>query len=152
MKKKLIFETLANKNSSLNDYLGSWLVLYFYPKDLTPGCTQEAIDFSLLANDFKKIKAKIVGVSKDTLERHQKFIDTHKLKIELASDANGKLCEAFNTWKEKSMYGRKYMGIARTTFIIDKKGKIKKVYEKVKVKDHAQQVLNDLKALQKTEK
>lgn len=120
---------------------GGILVLYFYPKDDTPGCTTEAQGFTALADDFAKAGATIIGVSKDTPAKHQKFIDKYGLKIRLASDIDGSVCEAFGTWIEKSLYGRNYMGIDRATFLIDKGGSIARIWRKVKVKGHAEEVL-----------
>lgn len=127
---------------STKDLGGKKLIVYFYPKDDTPGCTKEAIEFSQLSNDFKKINTNIIGVSKDTIEKHKKFIQKHNLKINLASDENLKICKLFNTWVEKSMYGKKYMGIERSTFLFDETLTLINIWNKVKVKDHAQEVLN----------
>ena len=127
---------------STKDLVGKNLVVYFYPKDDTPGCTKEAIEFSQLHENFKQLQTNIIGVSKDTIEKHQKFIQKYKLKIKLASDEDLTICKLFNTWVEKSMYGKKYMGIERTTFLFDEDLKLIKVWNKVKVKDHAQEVLN----------
>ncbi len=127
---------------STKDLFGKKLVVYFYPKDDTPGCTKEAIEFSQLSNDFKRVKTNIIGVSKDTVEKHKKFIQKYDLKINLASDEDLKICKLFNTWVEKSMYGKKYMGIERTTFLFDESLTLINIWNKVKVKDHAQDVLN----------
>ena len=127
---------------STKDLSGKKLVVYFYPKDDTPGCTKEAIEFSQLSNDFKRVKTNIIGVSKDTVEKHKKFIQKYDLKINLASDEDLKICKLFNTWVEKSMYGKKYMGIERTTFLFDESLTLINIWNKVKVKDHAQDVLN----------
>jgi thioredoxin-dependent peroxiredoxin len=131
-------------HKKLASYKGRHLVLYFYPKDDTPGCTNEAKDFSSLASQFEAAGAKILGVSRDTLAKHQKFIAKHELKIELGSDEDGALCEAYGVWVEKNMYGRTYMGIARSTFIIDPKGRISRIWSNVRVKGHAQDVLESL--------
>lgn len=128
----------------LASYKGKHLVLYFYPKDDTPGCTNEAKDFSSLSSQFEAAGTKILGVSRDTLAKHQKFIAKHELKIELASDEDGALCEAYGVWVEKNMYGRTYMGIARSTFLIDPKGRICRIWPNVRVKGHAQDVLDSL--------
>ncbi len=136
--------TLGTKQ--LASYRGKYLVLYFYPKDDTPGCTNEAIDFSNLTEDFKAANAAILGISRDSLTRHQKFIQKHGLKIELGSDENGSVCETYGVWVEKNMYGRTYMGIARSTFLIDPEGMISRIWPKVRVKGHAQDVLDSLKA------
>ena len=122
-------------------------VIFFYPKDDTPGCTTEAKDFSALINDFAALGARVVGVSKDSAASHVKFAKKHELAVELVSDGEGALCEAFGVWVEKSMYGRSYMGIERCTFLIDADGRIAKLWRKVKVKGHAESVLLELRAL-----
>ena len=127
---------------STKDLIGNKLVVYFYPKDDTPGCTKEAMEFSQLHENFKQLQTNIIGVSKDTIEKHKKFIQKYELKINLASDEDLTICKLFNTWVEKSMYGKKYMGIERTTFLFDADLKLIKVWNKVKVKDHAQEVLS----------
>jgi len=129
---------------SLKDLAGKTVILYFYPKDLTPGCTQQACDFHASANVLKKKKAVVLGVSKDSVAMHLKFKSKYGLEFPLLSDPEGKACEAYGVWKEKSLYGRKYMGIERTTFVIGADGKIQKIYSKVKVKGHIDQVLEDL--------
>ena len=126
---------------SLADYAGQMVVLYFYPKDNTPGCTTEAIDFSAEAEAFAAAGAVVLGVSRDTVKKHEKFRDKHGLKVALLADEDGAVCEAYGVWVEKSMYGRTYMGIERTTFLIGRDGKIARVWDKVKVKDHAAEVL-----------
>jgi peroxiredoxin Q/BCP len=128
----------------LKDFAGKYLVLYFYPKDDTPGCTTEAADFSALSKAFDGLGAAILGVSRDSLEKHSKFADKHGLKIPLASDTDGRLCETYGTWVEKKLYGRTYMGIARRTFLIGPDGRILHVWDKVKVKGHAAGVLQTL--------
>lgn len=128
-------------NVSLADHAGQIVVLYFYPKDDTPGCTTEAIDFSAEAEAFAKAGAVVLGVSRDTVKKHEKFRDKHGLKVALLADEDGAVCEAYGVWVEKSMYGRTYMGIERTTFLIGRDGKITRVWDKVKVKDHAAEVL-----------
>ena len=127
---------------ALADFSGQHLVLYFYPKDDTPGCTKEAIAFTEHLSTFKKAGAEIIGVSKDTVAKHEKFITKHELKVTLASDEDGKVCEAYGVWVEKNMYGKKYMGIQRATFLIGPDGKIKKIWSKVKVAGHAEDVLS----------
>ncbi|MBU1286163.1 MAG: peroxiredoxin [Alphaproteobacteria bacterium] len=134
-------ETTDGKKQ-LSSYKGKYLVLYFYPKDDTPGCTNEAKDFSALASDFATAGAEILGVSRDTLAKHGKFADKHDLNIPLGADEDGGVCEAYGTWVEKNMYGRTYMGIARSTFLIGSDGRIKRIWPKVRVKGHAQQVLD----------
>jgi len=123
------------------DFRGNKLVLYFYPKDDTSGCTREAQDFTALAGDFEKAGTWILGVSKDDPKKHQKFTEKYELKVSLASDMDGSVCEAFGTWGEKSLYGRKYMGIERATFLIDRDGTVARVWRKVKVPGHAEEVL-----------
>jgi peroxiredoxin Q/BCP len=134
-------------SAPLHTMLGRPLVLYFYPKDDTSGCTKEAQDFSGLAGAFEKAGATILGVSKDSPAAHGKFTEKYGLTIPLATDADGAVTEAFGTWIEKSMYGRKYMGIDRATFLIDKDGRIARVWRKVKVPGHAQEVLAAVEAL-----
>jgi len=129
------------------DFKGNKLVLYFYPKDDTSGCTREAQDFSALAEEFEKAGTWILGVSKDDSKSHEKFTGKYDLKIQLATDADGSVCEAFGTWTEKSMYGRKYMGIERATFLIDRDSIVKRVWRKVKVPGHAEQVLEAAREL-----
>jgi peroxiredoxin Q/BCP len=126
---------------------GKPLVLYFYPKDDTSGCTKEAQDFTELAGEFAKAGAKVVGVSRDPMKRHDKFIAKYDLKVPLASDEDGKLSDAFGTWVEKSMYGRKYMGMERSTFLIGADGRVVRAWRKVKVPGHAGEVLKAVKAL-----
>jgi peroxiredoxin Q/BCP len=131
----------------LKDFAGKAVVLYFYPKDDTSGCTKEAIDFSAAEKQFAKAGAAIVGVSKDSVAAHDKFKAKHKLKVALGSDEDGKTVEAYGVWVEKSMYGEKYMGIERATFLIDGKGVIRIVWRKVKVPGHVEEVLAAVKAL-----
>jgi len=130
---------------SLSDYRGKKVVLYFYPKDGTPGCTQEALEFREMAKNFEKEDAVILGVSKDSIESHKRFKQKHELPFTLLSDPEGKVLELYGVWKKKSLYCRTFMGTERTTFLIEEKGIIKKVYRKVKVKGHAQACLLDLK-------
>lgn len=120
---------------------GRATVLYFYPKDDTTGCTREAQDFTALVDDFAKAGARIVGVSRDPMKRHQKFIAKYDLKVPLASDEDGAISQAFETWVEKSMYGRSYMGMERSTFLIGDDGTVEKAWRKVKVAGHAEAVL-----------
>ncbi|MCO6474580.1 MAG: thioredoxin-dependent thiol peroxidase [Melioribacteraceae bacterium] len=144
--------TLPNQDGnkiSLKDYLGKVVVLYFYPKDMTSGCTKEACDFRDEFPNFKKLKAEVIGISKDSVKSHQKFIEKNNLPFTLLSDEEKKVLEKYDVWKEKSMYGKKYMGIERTTFLIDENGKIIKIYPKVKVNGHAENILKDLKELYK---
>ena len=120
---------------------GEPLVLYFYPKDDTSGCTKEAQDFTELAGDFAKAGVKIVGLSRDAMKKHDKFIAKYDLKVPLASDEDGAISDAFGTWVEKSMYGRKYMGMERATYLIGVDGRVLKSWRKVKVPGHAAEVL-----------
>ena len=126
---------------------GSPVVLYFYPKDDTPGCTKEACGFRDAFPDFSALNATIVGVSKDTVTKHDKFKAKYELPFHLASDEDGSLCEAYGTWVEKSMYGKKYMGIERATFLIDASGVIQGIWRKVKVNGHVEEVLEASRAL-----
>jgi len=140
--------TLPDQNGkkvSLKDFLGKKVVLYFYPKDNTPGCTKEACDFRDAIEDFKKIKAVVLGISPDSVESHKKFADKYNLPFPLLSDPEKKVLQKYGVWKEKSMYGRKYMGVERTTVIINEKGKIIKIFPKVKVKGHVDEVKKVLK-------
>ncbi|MEC3950064.1 thioredoxin-dependent thiol peroxidase [Sphingobium sp. HWE2-09] len=132
---------------TLDAYLGKPLVVYFYPKADTPGCTNEAKDFTALADDFAKIGVPVVGISKDKPAKLKKFADKYGLRVILASDESGAVCEAFGTWVEKSLYGRKYMGIERATFLVGADGTIQRVWPKVKVKGHAADVLEAVQAL-----
>jgi thioredoxin-dependent peroxiredoxin len=131
----------------LAELKGKPAILYFYPKDDTSGCTKEAIDFTAKKKDFDKLGAQVIGVSKDSAASHEKFTKKHALKVSLGADEDGKACEAYGVWVEKSMYGRKYMGIERATFLIDGAGKIARVWRKVKVPGHADDVLEAAKAL-----
>ncbi|MDT9598070.1 peroxiredoxin [Sphingosinicella rhizophila] len=140
-------ESLEGKQISPTDFRGQKLVLYFYPKDDTSGCTREAQDFTALAEQFEQAGTWILGVSRDDAKKHRKFIDKYGLKVSLASDLDGSFCEAFGTWVEKSMYGRKYMGIDRATFLIDRDGRIHRIWRKVKVPGHAEAVLAVAKTL-----
>lgn len=126
---------------SLKDFMGRNLVLYFYPKADTPGCTAEAIAFSKLRAAFARAGTEILGVSADSVEQQDKFIAKHKLKIPLASDETKKMLAAYGAWGEKSMYGRKFMGVLRKTFLIDAQGRIARIWPKVSVNGHAEEVL-----------
>ena len=126
---------------------GQPLVLYFYPKDDTSGCTREAQDFTALAADFAKAGAKVIGVSRDPMKSHEKFIGKYDLAVPLVSDEEGRISEAFGTWVEKSMYGRKYMGMERATYLIGADGRVLKAWRKVKVPKHAEDVLKAAKEL-----
>ena len=141
-------KTALSDGSSLDlSSPGGPLVLYFYPKDDTSGCTKEAQDFTELAGDFAKAGARIVGISRDPMKKHDKFIAKYDLKVPLASDEDGAISGAFGTWVEKSMYGRKYMGMERSTFLIDGAGKVVKAWRKVKVPGHAAATLKEVRAL-----
>ena len=131
----------------LSDFKGKPLVLYFYPKGDTPGCTTEAQGFRDAMAEFAKFDATIVGVSKDTVKKHDRFKARHDLNFTLISDEDGTLCEAYGVWVEKNLYGRKYMGIERSTYLIDGEGKIAKVWRKVRVKGHVDNVLEAVQAL-----
>jgi peroxiredoxin Q/BCP len=134
-----------NKIFMFSDLFGKYVVLYFYPRDDTPGCTKEAKDFTELKPEFDKLNTIIIGVSTDTLEAHNKFIFKHKLNLELLSDTNKTLCEFFDVWVEKNMYGKKYMGIERSTFLINPSGEILHEWRKVKVAGHAKILLESIK-------
>ena len=137
----------ANNNFEINKSLKQYLVIYFYPRDNTPGCTNEAKDFSKLYKEFKKLSCEIVGISKDNIESHKKFISKFKIPFQLLSDEKMIALKKYGAWGEKSMYGKKFMGIKRTTVLINPKGKIIKIWNNVKVKDHAAEVLNALKEI-----
>jgi thioredoxin-dependent peroxiredoxin len=139
--------TVEGAEMSPADFKGQKLVVYFYPKDDTSGCTAEAQAFTALAEEFEKAGTWILGVSKDDARSHSKFIAKYGLKVPLASDPDGSVCEAFGTWTEKSMYGRKYMGIERATFLVDRDGVVKRVWRKVKVPGHAEEVLEAAREL-----
>lgn len=143
----LKLEGMDGETVSPRDFEGQKLVLYFYPKDDTSGCTREAQDFTALAEEFEKVGTWILGVSKDSPQKHRKFTDKYDLEVRLATDADGSVTEAFGVWVEKSMYGRKYMGIERATFLIDRDGTIYRAWRKVKVPGHAEEVLAAAKEL-----
>lgn len=135
------------KTISLADLKGKPIVLYFYPKDDTPGCTKEACNFRDEFPKFGKLKAEIIGISVDSVESHKRFAEKYKLPFNLLADEKKEVVEKYGVWKEKNMYGKKYMGIERTTFIIDGNGKIAKIFPKVKVDDHNKEVIDALKEL-----
>ena len=137
------------KEFSLKDSLGNFVVLYFYPKDDTPGCTIETNDFNKLLPKFKKLNCVILGISKDNLKSHDKFRDKYKIKFDLLADEEIKVLKKYKVWAKKKFMGREFMGIVRTTFLIDKKGKIIKIWNNVKVKDHAKEVLETLQNIVK---
>ena len=134
---------------SLKDSLGKYVVIYFYPKDDTPGCTNETNDFNKLLPKFKKLNCDIFGISKDNLKSHDKFRDKYKIKFDLLADEDLTVLKKYKVWGKKKFMGREFMGVLRTTFLIDKKGKIIKIWDNVKVKDHAIDVLNTLNSIQK---
>ena len=140
-----VAQSTTNDNYSLKDSIGKYVVLYFYPKDDTPGCTIETNDFNKLLSKFKALDCEVYGVSKDNLKSHDKFRDKYKIKFDLLSDEDLKILKKYKVWGKKKFMGREFMGVIRTTFLIDKKGKIHKVWENVKVKDHAKEVLDTLK-------
>ena len=137
-------EMTGNKKFSLKEFTGKNIVLYFYPRDNTPGCTSESIDFRDNFKFFQKKNTLIFGISKDSLSSHEKFKEKFNFPFELISDPEEKVCKAFDVIKEKSMYGKKYLGIERSTFLVDSKGKLKKEWRKVKVKGHVEEVLNSI--------
>jgi peroxiredoxin Q/BCP len=132
---------------SLNDFRGKWIALYFYPKDSTPGCTTEALQFSQSAGSFKELNAVVIGISPDSCASHGKFIDKQNLTLLLLSDTEKKTLEQYEVWKLKTMYGREYYGVERTTYLVDPKGNIAYVWEKVKVEGHHKEVLDKLREL-----
>ena len=134
---------------SLSDFKGRTLILYFYPKDDTSGCTKQACGFSDELQNFNKLNCAVVGVSKDSVAKHDKFKEKYNLTFPLASDENGTMCETYGVWAEKSMYGKKYMGIERTTFLIDGEGVIRKIWHKVKVPGHIDEVLACVREMDK---
>ncbi len=133
---------------TLSSLKAKWVVLYFYPKDMTPGCTTEACNFQEALPNFTSLNAEIIGVSKDSVKRHRKFADKYDLAFTLVSDEDGKVCDAYEVWKEKFNYGRSYMGIVRSTFIINPDGNIAKIFPKVSVKEHHLEVEEAIKSLQ----
>ncbi len=141
---------LPNQDSEeicLRDFNGAWVVVYFYPKDSTPGCTTEALDFTALKSEFEKEGATIFGVSPDSIKRHCNFIAKKELTITLLSDEEKTAANAYKVWQLKKLYGKEYMGIVRSTFLIDPDGNLAYIWNKVKVKNHAQEVLEKLKEL-----
>ena len=139
-----IVPSTTNNKYSLKDSIGKYVVLYFYPKDDTPGCTIETNDFNKLLSKFKKLNCEVYGVSKDNLKSHYKFKDKYKIKFDLLADEEIKVLKKYKVWGKKKFMGREFMGIIRSTYLIDKKGKILKVWTNVKVKDHANEVLKTL--------
>tara|TARA_Y100000590_G_C15690217_1_gene1003172 strand:+ start:80 stop:547 length:468 start_codon:yes stop_codon:yes gene_type:complete len=137
----------SGEKIKLSDFKGKKLIIFFYPKDDTPGCTKESIEFTEYLTKFSKFNTKVVGVSRDSIEKHLKFKDKHSLKVTLASDEDNKICTKYGVWKEKINYGKKYFGIERTTFLINEKSSIIKVWHKVKVKDHVEEVFEYVKGI-----
>ena len=144
-----IVPSTTNNKYSLKDSIGKYVVLYFYPKDDTPGCTIETNDFNKLLSKFKKLDCEVYGVSKDSLKSHSKFRDKYKIKFDLLADEELKVLKKYKVWGKKKFMGREFMGIIRSTYLIDKKGKIIKVWANVKVKDHAKEVLETLQNIVK---
>ena len=146
-----IFKSISTSknNFDLKNFSGKYIVLYFYPKDDTPGCTIETNDFNKLLPQFKKINCEIFGISKDSLNSHKKFKKKYGIKFDLLSDENKEIIKRYKVWGKKQFMGREFMGLIRSTFLIDKKGKIIKIWKNVKVKDHAKEVLETLKDLNK---
>jgi thioredoxin-dependent peroxiredoxin len=141
------FDTTDGASAKISDWRGQKLVVYFYPKDDTPGCTKEAQAFTALIPQFAKAGAAVVGISKDSVKSHAKFVAKYDLSFTLGADGDGSVCEAFGVWVEKSMYGKSYMGIERATFVINAKGKIVHIWRKVKVPGHADSVLESVLAI-----
>ena len=142
-------KSTSKNNYALKDSFGKYVVLYFYPKDNTPGCTIETNDFNKLLSKFNKLNCEVYGISKDSLDSHFKFKDKYKIKFDLLADEDLKLLKKYKVWSKKKFMGREFMGTIRSTYLIDKKGVIIKAWENVKVKDHAQEVLETLKSISK---
>ena len=140
-----IIPSTNKKNFTLKDTLGKYVVLYFYPKDDTPGCTIETNEFNKLLPKFKKLQCEVYGISKDSLKSHDKFRDKYKIKFDLLADEELKVLKKYKVWKKKKFMGREFMGVVRTTYLLDKKGRILKIWNNVKAKDHAKEVLETLK-------
>ncbi len=136
-----------NEEVCLRDLAGSWVVLYFYPKDNTPGCTTEALDFTAHLDEFEALGATVLGVSPDSVKKHQNFIAKKELRVTLLADEEKKVCQAYGVWQLKKNYGREYMGVVRSTFLIDPDGIIRAKWEKVRVKGHVEAVLEKLREL-----
>ena len=144
---------LPNQDSEevcLRDLQGSWVVLYFYPKDSTPGCTTEALDFTAHLGEFESLGATVLGISPDSVKRHQNFIAKKELKVTLLADEEKEVCQAYGVWQLKKNYGREYMGVVRSTFLIDPDGIVRAKWEKVRVKGHVEAVLEKLEELLQT--
>jgi peroxiredoxin Q/BCP len=145
----LNLSSTSGNSYSLKDSIGKYVVLYFYPKDDTPGCTIETNDFNKLLTKFKKLNCDVFGISKDDLKSHKKFKEKYKIKFDLLADDEIKIVKSYKVWAKKKFMGREFMGVIRSTFLIDPKGKIVKIWDNVKVKDHAKEVLEILKDIQK---
>jgi Peroxiredoxin len=144
-----VLPSTSKKNFILKDLLGKYVVLYFYPKDDTPGCTIETNEFNKLLPKFKKLQCEVYGISKDSLKSHDKFRDKYKIKFDLLADEELKVLKKYKVWQKKKFMGREFMGVVRTTYLLDKKGQIVKVWNNVKAKDHAIEVLETLKGIVK---
>ena len=140
-------QSTSKNDYSLKDSINKYIVIYFYPKDDTPGCTIETNNFNKLLSEFKKLECEVYGISKDNLKSHDKFREKYKIKFDLLADEKLTVLKKYKVWGKKKFMGREYLGINRTTFLIDKKGKIIKIWENVKVKDHAKEVLETLKKI-----
>ena len=146
---QLAFALSTGASASFADYADKWLALYFYPKDSTPGCTTEGNDFNALLPKFKRLDARVLGVSRDSVKSHQNFCTKQGFRFDLVSDADESLCKAFDVIHEKNMYGKKVLGIVRSTFLIDPEGTIRALWRPVKVSGHAEAVLAELQRLRK---
>ena len=146
---KLNLSSTSGNSYSLKDSIGKYIVLYFYPKDDTPGCTIETNDFNKLLSKFKKLNCDVFGISKDDMKSHNKFKEKYNIKFNLLADNELKIVKSYKVWAKKKFMGREFMGILRTTFLIDPNGKIVKIWDNVKVKDHAKEVLDALKSIPK---
>ena len=146
---KFTLNSTGNNKYSLKDSQGKYVILYFYPKDDTPGCTIETNDFNKLLTKFKKLNCEVYSISKDNIKSHNKFKEKYKIKFDLLADDEIKIVKSYKVWAKKKFMGREFMGVVRSTFLIDPKGKIVKIWDNVKVKDHAQEVLDSLKHIQK---
>lgn len=146
---------LPNKDNveiCLRDFMGKWVILYFYPKDNTPGCTNEAIDFSKELDFFAKLNAVVLGVSPDSAKKHLNFTQKYDLKVILLSDVDKEICTKFGVWQKKKLFGKEYFGVVRSTFLINPDGKVAKIWENVKVKNHVNEIKNELMLIKSWEK
>jgi len=144
---KFLLQDPEENNRDLSSYGDGWKIVYFYPKDNTKGCTTEAIDFSENLDEIKSLGTEVIGISPDTVKKHNSFIEKHSLKVNLLSDPEKEMLEKFGVWQLKKMYGKEYMGVVRTTYLIDEKDIIQYVWSKVRVKDHVSNVIDKLKEL-----